>query len=182
VGAFTARPKARWAASPRKSRGNGGSAIKKDIRQALILEIIEGEDVETQDDLAGRLRGMGHVITQATISRDIKELGLVKAMYGEGRYRYARLAAEKERAANGRVLNVFAEAFVSQRYAGNMVVVRTLPGMAQGAASAVDALGEGGVLGSIAGDDTVFVICEDAGVASAISGKLEGMARKGRMA
>ncbi len=127
-------------------------------RHAKILEMIERFEVETQDDLAEKLKAVGVEVTQATISRDIKELRLVKVLAQDGRYRYASVNQDTA-AMNDRLLIILREAFVSSDYANNILVVKTLPGMAQAVASSVDALGWYEVLGTIAGDDTLMMIC-----------------------
>lgn len=127
-------------------------------RQAKILEIIERDEVTTQDDLAERLRLIGVEVTQATISRDIKELRLVKVLTSGGKYRYAS-AAQDSSAMNERLLTILREAVISCDYANNILVVKTLPGMAQAVASSVDALCWHEVLGTIAGDDTLMMVC-----------------------
>ena len=127
-------------------------------RHAKILELIERFEVETQDDLAEKLKAVGVEVTQATISRDIKELRLVKVLAQDGRYRYASVNQDAA-AMNDRLLIILREAFVSSDYANNILVVKTLPGMAQAVASSVDALGWYEVLGTIAGDDTLMMIC-----------------------
>lgn len=127
-------------------------------RHAKILDLIDRFEVETQDDLAEKLRNIGVDVTQATISRDIKELRLVKVLAHDGKYRYA-AAAQDAGARNDRLLIILREAFVSCDYANNILVVKTLPGMAQAVASSVDALAWHEVLGTIAGDDTLMMVC-----------------------
>lgn len=127
-------------------------------RHTKILEIIEQTPIETQEELCERLRQMNYEVTQATVSRDIKDLKLVKVIGENGRYRYA-AAPNDTNLLSDKLLAVFAHAFVSVDYANNIVVVKTLPGMAQAVASTVDTLKNTGILGSIGGDDTVMIIC-----------------------
>jgi transcriptional regulator of arginine metabolism len=127
-------------------------------RQARILEIIENNIIETQEDLAEKLKQCGMEVTQATVSRDIKELMLIKVMTEDGRYKYAPFAQNNVSVSN-RLLTIFNEAFASCDYANNIVIVKTLPGMAQASASAIDSMKWPEVLGTIAGDDTIMIIC-----------------------
>ena len=127
-------------------------------RHAKILELIERHEIETQDELAEKLREIGVEVTQATISRDIRELRLVKVLSGEGRYRYASVNQDAA-SMSDRLLIILREAFVSSDYANNILIVKTLPGMAQAVASSVDALGWYEVVGTIAGDDTLMIVC-----------------------
>lgn len=135
----------------------------KTSRHQKILDIIEKEVVETQEDLAEKLKRLGMDVTQATVSRDIKDLGLVKVLSVDGRYKYA-FVGTPEASISNRLLNILTEAYVSSDYAMNTVVIKTLPGMAQAVASAMDSLKWKDVLGTIAGDDTLMTICrsEDA--------------------
>ncbi len=127
-------------------------------RQSKILELVEREQINTQEDLSRRLRDYGFNTTQATISRDIKELRLVKVMTPDGSYKYASAASENESGMIGRVRNIFKESVVSINSAQNIVVIKTLPGLGSAAGYAVDALHQPDMVGSIAGDDTVFVV------------------------
>ncbi|NSW91363.1 MAG: arginine repressor [Firmicutes bacterium] len=127
-------------------------------RHAKILEIIEKHEIETQEELAEKLKQEGMDVTQATISRDIKELRLVKVLTEDGKSKYASITQSDSEISN-KLMRVFAEAFVSGDYANNIVVVKTLPGMAQAAASAIDSLKWPEIVGTIGGDDTVMIIC-----------------------
>ena len=130
----------------------------KTQRQAKILEIIASTDIETQEQLLEALQSAGFRSTQATISRDIKELRLVKVMTPDGTYKYASAASENEAGMIGRIRNIFKECVVSINSAQNIVVIKTLPGLGSAAGYAVDALHQPDMVGSIAGDDTVFVV------------------------
>ncbi|NLM09339.1 MAG: arginine repressor [Clostridiaceae bacterium] len=126
-------------------------------RHAKILEIIENYDVETQDELVAKLKEHGMDVTQATVSRDIKELRLVKVASSDGRARY-RAMSNDSGVISDRLLTILREGYVSSDYANNILVVKTLPGMAQAVASAIDNLGWSEVVGTIAGDDTIMVV------------------------
>lgn len=145
-------------------------------RHAKILEIIEKNIVETQEELAERLKDLGMDVTQATISRDIKELRLIKVMAEDGRYKYAPIS-HTESTLNNKLLNVFSESFVSGDYANNIVVIKTLPGMAQACASAVDSLKWPDIIGTIAGDDTIMVVCRAEKTAEGLVDKLNRMVK-----
>ena len=134
----------------------------KNSRQVKLLEIIGQEPVETQKELAERLRAFGFDSTQATISRDIKELRLVKVPVGGGTYKYAQPGSDSGDAFSGRLRNVFREGVTSCKAAQNIVVLKTLAGLAMAAAAAVDAMHMEDIVGSLAGDDTVFLVFEDA--------------------
>ncbi len=145
-------------------------------RHAKILELIESNVVETQEELAEKLKDQGMDVTQATVSRDIKELRLIKVMTEGGRHRYAALSNSDGGAAN-KLLNIFTEAFVSSDYANNIVVVKTLPGMAQAAASAVDSMKWAEIIGTIAGDDTIMIVCRAEKIAEEMVNKFSKMAK-----
>ena len=132
----------------------------KRARQAEILNIIQAVDVETQEQLLDELKARGFSATQATISRDIKELRLVKELSGGG-YRYA--FSERKGLADSevRLRNIFKEGVTSVDLAQNIVVVRTMPGLASAACSALDGMEIPGMVGSLAGDDTGILIMRD---------------------
>lgn len=130
----------------------------KSKRQEEILRIIEEVDVETQDQLLEQLRVRGVNSTQATISRDIKELHLIKELTGYGAYKY--VVSERKESLNfaGRLRNIFKEGVTSFDLAQNIVVVKTMPGLAAAAAAALDGMAIPDMVGSLAGDDTVILI------------------------
>ena len=130
----------------------------KSKRQAEILRIIESVDVETQEQLLSELERCGIHYTQATISRDIKELHLVKELTGYGSYKYA--VSERKLSKNfaGRLRNIFKEGVTSFDRAQNIVVVKTMPGLAAAAGAALDGMEIPDMVGSLAGDDTVILI------------------------
>ncbi len=139
-------------------------------RQSKILEIIESEVIETQEEIVDRLKKMGMDVTQATVSRDIKELRLIKVMTPDGRYKYAPMG-HTSGSISSKLMTVFRESVVSVDFANNIVVVKTLPGMAQAAASSIDSLNWGEILGTIAGDDTIMIVCRAERFAEAIVDK-----------
>ncbi len=128
----------------------------KSQRQSRILQIVRERSIETQEELVDVLRKTGMEVTQATISRDIKELGIIKVSTGEGRQKYVPMDRSGE-VASGRLMKIFSEAVILIEVAVNFVIVKTLPGMAQAAASALDSMHLSDMLGSLAGDDTVFI-------------------------
>ncbi|HIV68830.1 MAG TPA: arginine repressor [Candidatus Butyricicoccus stercorigallinarum] len=130
-------------------------------RQAKILEIIEHNEVETQEELSMRLRDLGYDTTQATVSRDIKELRLIKILSPSGKYRYATSTQEAENSFVGRLQNIFRECVTGVDAAQNIVVIKTLPALASAAAMAIDAMRVPKVVGTISGDDTVFIVMRD---------------------
>lgn len=136
-------------------------------RHAKILEIIKEQSIETQEDLVCALRAAGYDATQATVSRDIRELRLIKASAPGGGYRYATSNAESSSSNTSNDLEsrlnvILGEAMVRVDSAMNQVVVKTLPGMANAAASAVDnCISNNSIVGTIAGDDTILLIMRD---------------------
>ena len=147
----------------------------KSRRQAKIMEIISNTNVETQEQLLQELQAAGFTSTQATISRDIKELRIIKELTGFGTYRYTTAAREVPSSFTGRLNTIFRECVTSFDYAQNIVVIHTLPGLANGAASALDTMHMGVVLGTIAGDDTVFVVMRDTNAAAAFCGEIKSL-------
>ena len=132
----------------------------KRARQAEIMNIIQTVDVETQEQLLDELRARGFSATQATISRDIKELRLVKEL-SSGGYRYASSDRKGLVDSDARLRNIFKEGVTSVDLAQNIVVVRTIPGLASAACSALDGMDIPGMVGSLAGDDTGILIMRD---------------------
>ncbi len=149
----------------------------KKKRQSVILQLIETYNISTQDELLDRLFKSGFEVTQATVSRDIKELRLVKAMGADGQYKYV-ATNENRRDANTRYQNIFIESVISANYAGNIVVLRCFPGMAQAACAAIDNMGFETIIGTLAGDDTIFVLCKSEGFASQIRDTFTGLLKK----
>ena len=144
-------------------------------RQAKIMEIISNQDVETQEQLLDALRNAGFNSTQATISRDIKELRIVKELTSFGTYRYSTAARELSGGFSSRLNSIFKDCVTGFDYAMNIIVIHTLPGLAGAAASALDAMKMSVVLGTIAGDDTVFIVMRDNNSAAAFCGEIKGL-------
>lgn len=146
----------------------------KKSRHKKIVEIIAEQNVETQEELADRLKEAGFHVTQATVSRDIRELGLSKVPDGHGGQKYA---IEDQRAAlvERRYIHVLREGFASMDRAQNLVVIKTVSGMAMAVAAALDAMEFDEVLGCIAGDDTIMVASRTEAEAGALIHKIQGM-------
>lgn len=144
----------------------------KTKRQAKIIEIVSTRDVETQEQLLEALQDAGFYSTQATISRDIKELRIVKELTKFGTYRYSTSSKEVGGTFSGRLNAIFKECVTGYDYAQNLVVVHTIPGLANAAASAVDAMKLPFVLGTVSGDDTVLIVLRDTNTAAAFCGEI----------
>jgi transcriptional regulator of arginine metabolism len=143
-------------------------------RHAKILELIERFNIETQEELAEKLKEIGMDVTQATVSRDIKELRLIKVMMENEHYRYAPVS-QVEGTITNRLLTIFTESFISCDYANNIVIIKTLAGMAQASASAIDSLKLMEIVGTIAGDDTIMIVCRAEKIAEELVNKLNKM-------
>ena len=133
----------------------------KRVRQRRIIEIVENHDVETQEELTELLHKEGIIATQATISRDIRELKLSKVANEEGKQHYVELRQE-DAYLNDKYNRVLKEGFISMDQAQNILVVKTVSGMAMAVAAAIDALKQPEVVGSIAGDDTIMIALKTA--------------------
>ncbi|MBE6019688.1 MAG: arginine repressor [Clostridiales bacterium] len=129
-------------------------------RQNKILEIIRKNDVETQDQLIALLREAGYSVTQATVSRDIRELQLVKGQGRDGKYRYT-AGNYDDRPISERFIKIFRETTLSYSCAQNLIVVKTLPGCAGAAGEAIDTLSLEHMVGSVCGDNTMLIIVDD---------------------
>ena len=147
----------------------------KDRRQAKILEIISHKDVETQQMLAQELLAAGFNSTQATISRDIRELNLVKELSINGNYRYISTTKENKTSNGDKLRKIFRESVNTVTYAQNLVILKTLPGLASAACSAIDNMEVPDFLGSIAGDDTAFLAMRDTAAAQRFSREIDNM-------
>ena len=143
-------------------------------RQNKIVELIAAEAIDTQERLAERLKDSGYDVTQATVSRDIKELQLVKTMTPDGKYRYALPDAAGGQQSE-RFVRIFQNTVTTVVSAGNMVVVKTLPGCANAACEAIDSLNFPDIVGSLAGDNTAFLVCDDAERANSIVARFEAL-------
>lgn len=144
----------------------------KNARQAEILNIIQEKAVETQEQLLAELKDRGFATTQATISRDIKELRMVKELTDQGRYCYTVSERKDTSSTDLRLRNIFKEGVISAEVAQNIVVVRTMPGLASAACSALDSMDVPGMVGSLAGDDTGILIMRDNEAARAFGGEI----------
>ena len=129
-------------------------------RQNKILDIINTHEVETQDKLVSLLRKSGYKVTQATISRDIKELQLVKTMSSSGKYKYT-VGSNADQPVSDRFVKIFKETIQTVVASGNIIVVKTLSGCASAAGEAIDTLNFPNVIGTIAGDNTLLLIIND---------------------
>ena len=146
----------------------------KNARQQKILEIIDTYDIDTQEMMIEKLREAGINATQTTISRDIRELKLVKGMTGKGEYKYVLPGIKKD--SNIPVLNsALTESVIRIEAAGNIVVVKTFPGMANALAVCVDSLEKPHIVGSVAGDDTILLVVRSEEVAREVSLELKGV-------
>ena len=145
----------------------------KNQRQAKIMELITNQNVDTQEQLLELLSAEGFRATQATISRDIKELRIVKELTNLGTYRYTASSGEVSNSFSARLNTIFRECVTSFDYAQNIIVIRTLPGLASAAGSAVDAMNMSLVVGSLAGDDTVMIVMRDSNAAAAFCGEIK---------
>lgn len=134
--------------------------MNKGQRHIKIREIITSKEIETQDELVEKLRESGASITQATVSRDIKELHLVKVPAQNGRYKYS-LPADQRFNPLQKLKRAMADSFVSIDRADNLVVMKTLPGNGNSVAVLIDNLDWGEIIGTICGDDTILIICRD---------------------
>jgi transcriptional regulator of arginine metabolism len=133
----------------------------KSNRQAVILEIISNEAIETQNQLMHALELRGIHTTQATLSRDIRDMRLVKELGPKGNYRYVAAAKQEAPDLDQRLKKIFKESVTSYDVAQNILVIKTLPGLANGACSALDGMDIDGLVGTIAGDDTAFIAMKD---------------------
>jgi transcriptional regulator of arginine metabolism len=129
----------------------------KNVRQNAIIEIILANDIETQNQLIEALADAGINSTQATVSRDIKELHIIKELSPEGKYRYAPAHKKDMQNHTARLKAIFRESITSCVCAQNIIVIKTLPGLAQAACSAIDGMNIGSIAGTLGGDDTAFL-------------------------
>ena len=147
----------------------------KSQRQSKIMEIISNQNVETQEQLQALLLKDGFRCTQATISRDIKDMRIVKELTSMGTYRYTTSGSEMASGFSNRLNTIFRECVIGYDYTNNLIVLRTLPGLASAAGSAVDAMNMSAVVGTLAGDDTVLVIMRDNNAAAAFCGEIKSL-------
>ena len=146
-------------------------------RQNKILELIEKYEIETQDKLVSMLREFGYDVTQATVSRDIKELQLIKMLSSSGGYKYS-VMTNNEGPVSERFKDIYRKAIISIAQSGNIVLLKALSGCANAAAEALDSLALTHVIGSVAGDNTILLVVDDPDnvdeVVEALQGMLEG--------
>jgi len=146
----------------------------KTVRQVAILDIIEKNEIETQEELADALRQRGIKVTQATVSRDIKELRLLKVLTPMGTYKYA-TADKAENGLSERFIRMLAESLLSVAASNNLIVVKTLNGSANVAAEALDSLHWPEILGTIAGDNTILLVIRATEDVPSVMGRIQEM-------
>lgn len=144
----------------------------KNVRQEKLLQIISEEAIETQEQLLQRLNDLGIQSTQATISRDIKQLRIIKELGPDGVYRYSTTPKPVEHTFSAKLNLIFRQCITSVDYAQNMIVIKTMPGLANGAAAAIDKLNIPEMLGTLAGDDTCFVVLKDTQSAASLCAEI----------
>ena len=142
-------------------------------RQSVIMEIINEREIETQNQLMAALAERGVKSTQATLSRDIRDMRLVKELGPRGNYRYVAASKQETPDLDLRLKKIFRESVVSCDIAQNLIVIKTLPGLASGACSALDGMEVEGLVGTIAGDDTAFIAMKDNASASSFYKEIE---------
>lgn len=150
----------------------------KSGRHARILDIIAEKPIETQDELLTILKSEGYKATQATISRDIKDLRLVKTLGSDGKYRYVTAEINTTNMQSG-FSSLFSTAVLSVDRAENIVVIKTLSGMAQAICTSLDSINYASVVGTIAGDDTIFIACRTKELASGLADELKKLIKQG---
>ena len=143
----------------------------RSARHAKILELISHKEIETQEELCEELQAMNLVVTQATISRDIRDLHLFKVAGIEKKYRYAYIN-DGESDISPKMRSLFRDCLISVRAAQNLVVVKTLAGNGANAGAVIDKLSYAGIVGSVAGDDTLLIVCDDNDNALAVVQKI----------
>lgn len=148
--------------------------LMKKVRLEKMLEIIEKHDVETQEELVAYLRADGYDVTQATVSRDIRELKLSKVSNGNGRQKYVAVRQDDSHLGD-KYIRVLRDAFVSMDMAQNILVIKTVSGMAMAVAAAVDAMKFKEIVGSIAGDDTIMMAVRTVEETQVLMGKIREM-------
>lgn len=139
------------------------------------MEIISTKNVETQEQLLEQLQQAGFRSTQATVSRDIKELRIVKELTSFGTYRYTTTQGEVAGSFSARLNTIFRECVTNVDYAQNLIVIHTLPGLASAAGSAIDAMSMSVIVGCLSGDDTVMVVMRDSNAAAAFCGEIRNL-------
>lgn len=140
----------------------------KTQRQKRILELVSKYEIETQEDMMSRLQSEGFKVTQATVSRDLKEMKLTKTLTARGTYRYA-ANTTRHHTGNVKLNHAMVDSITHVEHSLNNVVIKTYPGLAQAVASGVDALNMHSILGCVAGDDTIIIVTRDIESAEEIS-------------
>ena len=143
----------------------------KSQRHERMLELVSKYEIETQEEMMERLRAEGFKVTQATVSRDLKELKLTKTLTARGTYRYA-LSQARHGVGNVKINNAMADSITEVKYSLNNVVIKTYPGLAAAVAFAVDSLNMPSILGCVAGDDTVIIVTIDEASSAELSEKI----------
>ena len=146
----------------------------KAMRHAMILQLIDGMEIDTQEMLADQLLARGVSVTQATISRDIKELRLVKVLTDHGTYKYS-TAERVEKNVSDRMIRLFSESVVSLTEAENLIVIKTLPASAGIACEAIDGLGWNEIAGTLAGENSIFVAIKNKEQVPAVMNRFHAM-------
>ena len=147
----------------------------KILRHAKIKDIVEQQVIETQEELAESLRSHGIEVTQATVSRDIKELRLIKVPTGDGRYRYAYPMEQSLLFSQSRMERMFRDSVVAIDYSENIIVLKTLPGGGQAVAATIDHAKWPEVIGTVAGDDNILVVVKPAQAAPTVADRFRGL-------
>lgn len=147
----------------------------KTSRQNKILDIIASKNIETQNQLIGELAAAGVKSTQATLSRDIKELRLVKELTSDGHYRYVAAGRDEISDIDVRLKKIFRECVTNYAVAQNIIVIKTMPGLANGACAALDCMDIDGLVGTLAGDDTAFLAMRDNAAAEAFEKEIAAL-------
>ena len=149
----------------------------KSVRHNLILEIIENKDIETQEELAEELKRRTVKVTQATVSRDIKELRLLKVLAEGGRYKYATVE-RAEKGMSDRFIRILSESILSVESAGNLIVIKTITASANAGCEAIDSMKWPEVLGTIAGDNTILIIARSEAAVDTLLQKFDNLIKK----
>ena len=149
----------------------------KSVRHDLILDIIDKKDIETQEELAAELKARGVKVTQATVSRDIKELRLLKVLSENGGYKYA-TAERAEKGMSERFIRILAESVMTIESAVNLIVIKTISASAQAAAEAIDSLKWPELLGTIAGDNTILVIARSEEAVESVVSRVHALIKR----
>ena len=145
-------------------------------RQAVIREIVEKQSIQTQEELAEALRAHGMIVTQATVSRDIKEMHLLTVLDEDGGYRYATMDRDNQTTSD-RLIRMLSDSVLDMTGANNLIVIHTLPGSAHVAAEAIDSLKWPEVLGTIAGDNTILMIVRSNEEVEAVIKRFKGIVK-----